>query len=1054
MMKKRIWLIFFLLIFSLFTNMFIIIPKADEQVWENQYGKLAVEPRVSTNLIRQKQWYNATWYYPANTLTVAFRFNESLSYGKIFYWNGTHYNKLNPNHVIYNSKHYYVLDNLNFYQNQTRHGYWEYDVPPNSNGKWDMFLKLSSDSWQTAFEQNRYIHLDPWWNSTFEYKKEITIDKDQVVTDLPNFPVLINLSSDSDLASKAQNDGDDICFTNGDETEQLNHNIEFFDGATGKLIVWVNVTDLDADSDTSIWMYYGNPTCDSQEDEVNTWDGGYVAVYHMNTSWYDSTINRHNLTKTGDVTLTSLGYISDAADFGGAGYLRDASFLDFETQTEFSIEAWWYIKPSGTNKNVGIHINDGATSDRGIYTIHGDTPYDWTVLLKNAATQVSKVAGDFTSHKWYYVVSTGDDTNGVTLYIDSHNESESSGTVSFTDFPSTNIFIGHNRNINRYYHGRLDEIRISKVKRNESWITTSYNTMSNASDGDFFTLGIEYTAIAPDPPTNFTAITENSNINVTWTLGVNATTTVLERNTIYNWERGEGTFLYNDSGTYYLDTSSMSCATIYYYRGWSYNDTSKNFSLSNVSSNITCPGNPSGITPFLSGSTLNFTWTIGTYADTTVIVYKNDSYPSSVTDGTVLYNGSDTYYEDTSFSIIRHYKFYSYNDTINFYSTGQNAPFGALAVDVFDENTSEALTNWSIFISNQDGSDTYESLVNNNTLVIDIEDLPYGENTVILVNKTGYDQRVYYMNLEANTYYTLDVYLSETDPTELYNLRVVELIETGQVSYDRSVEDATVYIRRYINATVGYENITILLTDANGYVNVYLIPYVSYNVKITKDGYIDKIVSSYIPAPPNEWGQTEEKVFRIEREEPEEEEIPETILDTLTLTPYNSSAMEIYYLNLNDNNSYVIFNIYDHIGSVLLDTSNISTNPNNISFYFNFSGYSLSGDVLRVTASAVRIDSSIHVITKYFNIAQASRRGFATNAPLAAILSIGICLFGLTIAHPKKIFGVVGMIVMIIGIAVTAFAEQTWYIHLIQAVELILLVFIILTFKEEGVHAV
>ncbi len=52
-----------------------------------------------------------------------------------------------------------------------------------------------------------------WWNSTWTYKKNITINHSKVNQTQTNFPVLINLT-DTDLITKAQADGDDIAFTN------------------------------------------------------------------------------------------------------------------------------------------------------------------------------------------------------------------------------------------------------------------------------------------------------------------------------------------------------------------------------------------------------------------------------------------------------------------------------------------------------------------------------------------------------------------------------------------------------------------------------------------------------------------------------------------------------------------------------------------------------------------------------------------------------------------------------------------------------------------------
>ena len=64
-------------------------------------------------------------------------------------------------------------------------------------------------------------------------RKQITIDFNQVDANLSNFPVLINLATDAELAANAQADGDDILFTLFDETTKISHEIEFFDAGNG-----------------------------------------------------------------------------------------------------------------------------------------------------------------------------------------------------------------------------------------------------------------------------------------------------------------------------------------------------------------------------------------------------------------------------------------------------------------------------------------------------------------------------------------------------------------------------------------------------------------------------------------------------------------------------------------------------------------------------------------------------------------------------------------------------------------------------------------------------
>jgi len=119
-----------------------------------------------------------------------------------------------------------------------------------------------------------------WWDTNWQYRKEITIDHLMVTADFTNFPLLIN-TIDTDLRDKAQDDGDDIVFID-DSGIKLEHEIELFNGTNGELVAWVNVPSLSSIVDTNLHMYYGNPSCSSQQNPEDVWDSSYVMVQHLN----------------------------------------------------------------------------------------------------------------------------------------------------------------------------------------------------------------------------------------------------------------------------------------------------------------------------------------------------------------------------------------------------------------------------------------------------------------------------------------------------------------------------------------------------------------------------------------------------------------------------------------------------------------------------------------------------------------------------------------------------------------------------------------------------
>ena len=81
-----------------------------------------------------------------------------------------------------------------------------------------------------------------WYNTSWQYRKKITIDHTKVSADLTNFPVFVS-TRDSDIISKGQGDRDDILFTSSDGTTKLDHEIENSTSIIEYLSDWSESTD-------------------------------------------------------------------------------------------------------------------------------------------------------------------------------------------------------------------------------------------------------------------------------------------------------------------------------------------------------------------------------------------------------------------------------------------------------------------------------------------------------------------------------------------------------------------------------------------------------------------------------------------------------------------------------------------------------------------------------------------------------------------------------------------------------------------------------------------
>ncbi len=368
-----------------------------------------------------------------------------------------------------------------------------------------------------------------WWSSDWGYRKLITVNSSQVDADLINFPVLVYNSSDSDLASHAQNDGDDIAFVlYSDNSTQLNHEIELFNSTNGELVAWVNVTSLSSSSDTKIWMYYGNSTCSSQENITGVWDSNHVLVQHLNETsgtHYDATANNNDGTPYGGLNQNATGKVNGADVLDGtddAVVAPDAASLDI-TDT-VTIEAWIY-STDFKNQYSGIVTkwDWNSTNPQRSYSLY---LMDWTkpcIMISADGTYLDELisAIQLATNTWYYLVGVSTGSKWI-LYINGAWDSEKA-IVTTIHSGTAKLSIGSSMDngsisTDEIFKGTIDEVRISNTARNSSWINTSYNTINNP--GTFLNFSSEQQNTAPTitgelPSNGSTDISPTPTLNVT-----------------------------------------------------------------------------------------------------------------------------------------------------------------------------------------------------------------------------------------------------------------------------------------------------------------------------------------------------------------------------------------------------------------------------------------------------------------------------------------------------------------------------------------------------------
>jgi uncharacterized repeat protein (TIGR02543 family) len=331
-----------------------------------------------------------------------------------------------------------------------------------------------------------------WWNTSWPYRKLITIDYTKVNAPLTNFPVLIYRSSDADVATKAQPNGQDILFIlYSDNTTKLNHEIESYNNTDGNLVAWVNVTSVSSTADTKLWMYYGNSGASNQQNREGTWDAHYVYVQHLNETGglvYDSTQYNNDGTSYGSMNRSAPGKIDGAYYFDRLDDYVDStnsSSLYNAMKNAFTVEAW-----SKTN-NFG-NWRSTVTKDRSGTGKTSEFWFGWGANNKldfkfNAATDRYGNT-TITNTNWHYIVGNYNGTS-MRLYLDGTPDNT---PVSVAKVNPSNGSV--NLGLTKYwgdnsYGGTLDEVRISDIARNSSWLSTSYKNQNNPAS--FYSIGAE-----------------------------------------------------------------------------------------------------------------------------------------------------------------------------------------------------------------------------------------------------------------------------------------------------------------------------------------------------------------------------------------------------------------------------------------------------------------------------------------------------------------------------------------------------------------------------------
>jgi hypothetical protein len=319
---------------------------------------------------------------------------------------------------------------------------------------------------------------------------QITIDGTKVAGDVHEFPLLVSIDDNPDLAREAQVDGLDIIFEEA-QGEPLSHELEEYNNGTGALVAWVMVPLLRGGQDETLCLRYGHESLRQPSERPSVWSVDYRLVLHMaDVSLLED--GSHLIVDSSTCGNDFVGHgpgldVSTRALFGqglglNSGFLQRQDILG--PLSSITLSAWVNLQPLVPGQKGAEVINLGNSVGLRM----DDIDQDGVVMFRftEGAEYDVAASGDFIAGAgWRYVVGIYDVTQGIQrVYLDGAPAAElavSSPTGGATD-QVTRIGM-HVQDYQIWYawQGTIDEVRVADVARSAERIATEYNNYSSPS---------------------------------------------------------------------------------------------------------------------------------------------------------------------------------------------------------------------------------------------------------------------------------------------------------------------------------------------------------------------------------------------------------------------------------------------------------------------------------------------------------------------------------------------------------------------------------------------
>jgi len=512
-------------------------------------------------------------------------------------------------------------------------------------------------------EKTEYETQADWWNVNWNYYRTITINNNYIDNTLSNFPTLVVINST--IGAKCDG-GDSIRFLGTDNSTEYFYEIEEWN-AVGDSYIWVNLTSVTSTSDTIFLLYYNYSSATDNQSKNDVWDSNFLCVFHMNgtgTTVWDSTSNNNHGTKDGATDPEqATGIVGYGQDFESTNSEKIQLSTAIDGLSAMTLEGWVTTEDESGNQESIIASANGnlitANAFEMCWSQSADTLVDVISDGTNWGYLVTDAYPQWTGYRYHTI--TWDNTSGGESMMNATivgSDNTFSGTMNSPAGAVTSIGARKKDVWADFMDGVIDEVRISNIKRNTTYIDTVFNN-TNQTPG-FLTIGSEQiqSATVPTVTTNAATGVEETNATLSGTLTSNGSVDTTcwflygdenppTDNNVSQGVKAQGvTFTYNWSSLtpgklYFVDTQANNSA------GWDVSGGIEGF--------LTKPNAPTSLVNSSIPDGINVSWTLGTGHNRSVLLRKTGSYPTTPTDGTVVYNDTGNYTHDTSLVVGTNY---------------------------------------------------------------------------------------------------------------------------------------------------------------------------------------------------------------------------------------------------------------------------------------------------------------------------------------------------------------------------------------------------------------